>query len=240
MQAVDVTTRGVSRLTHAGFALYEIDLELRASERILVLGHNGAGKSTLLRLLSGLSRPDSGSIQWRVDGTALSKEKMWSRLGYCAQNLQLYSQLSVRENITLFFSLRSTADKVDAQIGAWGLKPHEDKRIAELSKGLQVRVALAVTFANDPSFVLLDEPTSSLDEEGAHRLTAVVESVCGHSSGALCVIASHDISRFANLCTRIIVLDQGRIAIDSKSLLGTLSSEEAKESVINRYRRTNR
>lgn len=241
MHQPTIALQKVSRLTPAGFALRSVDLEISSSEIVLVIGHNGAGKSTLLRILSGLSTPDEGKITWLAGTSPVLKRTVRQHLGYFSQHLQLYSSLSVQENLFLFLKLRGIAGKLDSTIQKWGLRTHCDKRVAELSRGLQARVSLAASLAHDPAIVLLDEPTASLDEEGSESLiSAVAACRAGHSGGCICVIASHDITRFAGICDRIVLLEQGRVSLDTKAITRELPLDEAKEVLVSRYRKGNR
>jgi len=190
--------------------LRDFSIAFSPGERVLLLGSNGAGKSTCLKILSGLSRPDSGKITTSVGGA----------IGFVDTSLQLYPRLTVRENLTFFArvtSFGSSPSLVDSILNEWGLEPYSSKPIHELSKGNQWKVGLARAFLSRPKLLLLDEPTSNLDDVTVSVLLSKVDEVCGTSKGAV-VIASHDIARLSHMANRVVVVEEGKKILDSNDV----------------------
>jgi ABC-type multidrug transport system ATPase subunit len=148
----------------------------------------------------------------------------------------LYSRLTVRENLRLFSDVAGQGDP-ELQIRSWDLTTVADTQVSELSKGNQARVSLARAMLAEPSVVLLDEPSSNLDERGTRVLVDAISSAHERHEGRfLAVIATHDIHRLRDIATRVMVLEKGVLAADS----GTASTKDAIDAVIDAYREANR
>ena len=205
--------------------LRTLSLSFVAKEIVLLLGANGAGKSTLLRLLAGLSRADQGEV-------LRARE---TRVGFTSHHHFSYGQLTVRENLELCRKLSGCkADAVDKALERWGLLKFSNKALTELSKGNQAKVSIARALMADPETLLLDEPSSNLDERSTELLTSVIrERAAAHG---LVVIATHDLHRLRGIATRVVAMAQGEIVADT----GPFAARERIDDVIERYRESNR
>lgn len=142
----------------------------------------------------------------------------------------------MRENLKLFGAVRGVAD-VEEIAARLELSKVLDLPVAELSKGTQARVGIARTFISPPGIVLLDEPTSNLDEKGTTLLLSEIERGRAATNGAMmCVIATHDLHRLSPVATRVVVLNNGVVAADS----GPHASRDAVVQALDRYREVNR
>ena len=205
--------------------LKRLSLSCGPGDVTLLVGANGAGKSTLLRIIAGLSRPDSGSLVRSTD-----------RLGFLSHHLFLYGKLSVRENVRLFASVGGVP-RSEQLIERLELSDVVDRPLAELSKGMQARVGIARAFLGQPELVLLDEPTSNLDEKGTALLLAEIQRRQFETDGrCVTLIATHDLHRMASIATRVVVLADGKVFADS----GSGASVETIAQVLDRYREVNR
>ncbi|NDC37215.1 MAG: ABC transporter ATP-binding protein [Proteobacteria bacterium] len=233
-----LTLERVSKRFGTQIVLRELSCSIVPGEVVLLLGSNGAGKSTLLRLCVGLLRADTGRVINTLGARAV---------GYVGHEPMVYAHLSVSENLELFSSIaglspREARAQAAAAIECWRLTAHAGKRISELSRGLQMRVALARTLQMRPSLVCLDEPTSALDEETAAALCAALSGMAAPQSrfGAV-VMATHDIERVRGIATRIILLSDGQIMGDSaRATAAGVTPQEACEAIIAQYRKRNR
>jgi heme exporter protein A len=221
---VVIAASGVTKRFGAQRVLSSLSLECQAGETVLLLGANGAGKSTLLRILAGLARSDSGVVQ-RADQV---------KVGYLGHYASLYGALTVGENLELFARLaRLGAGDLKRLVESWGLSALADKSVRDLSRGNLSRVAIARALMHSPDVVLLDEPSSNLDQPGVDRLIESIEA--GRINGASAIIATHDIARLGRLATRVVVMGRGAIVADS----GAADRAEI-ERVIDLYREINR
>lgn len=170
-------------------ALEGVTLDVPAGATLAILGPNGAGKSTLLRILAGLLRPTEGTV--RVLGRPLPAEG-WAvrgRVGFLAHEAMLYRELTARENLAFHAGLFGVSrERIDAVLEAVGMAGRADSRVAELSRGMTQRIAVARAVLHEPEILLLDEPVANLDPGAA----AQVEPLIGAGSRATRILTSHD------------------------------------------------
>lgn len=184
--------------------LQNISTCISAGELTLLVGDNGAGKSTLLRAICGLKRPASGTIKFgdRVNGAHNT------RVSLSTDSAMLYSALSVRENLDLFCRLSQSKASLDQEINRWQILKLLSKRFSQISRGEQLRVQLALTFSICPDFILLDEPTNTLDR-GARAVLLSAISTTRNNAGV--VVATHEPDFFEQLKPRVLTLNGGRL-----------------------------
>jgi ABC-type multidrug transport system ATPase subunit len=181
-------------------ALDDVSFTLERGSRTALVGPNGAGKTTLLRIAATLDAPTSGSV--RLDG-ASDAPAARRRLAYLAQEPGLYDALTVRENLA--FVARFYGRGSDVPRAAAALAVPLDARAASLSRGERQRAAIArALLAGD--ILLLDEPTTALDDEGRARALAALDE-----APATLLVATHD-DELVKRCDRVLRLDGGRLA----------------------------
>lgn len=159
---------------------------------LAITGPNGSGKSTLLRILAGLLVPTAGEARLLIDGDEIERNQARALIGLAAPDVQLYAELSVKENIAFLLRARGLSDipsRVNAALERVDLSERGGDAVAELSSGLQQRAAIAAAIAHEPSVLLLDEPSSNLDESGIRMLHGIVE---WQRARGLAVIATND------------------------------------------------
>jgi ABC-type multidrug transport system ATPase subunit len=168
---------------------------------------NGSGKSTLLKCLAGLLKPTSGTVQWKVDKKEIKRTDLKDSLGYAAPYIQLYEELTVRENLEFICNVRSlnTSKSISNLLEPLGAKKLIELHFGELSTGQQQRIKLAAAIIHDPEILLLDEPGSNLDEDGKKIIVSLVEQY--KKSNRMVIIASNQQDELA-LCNEIIELSK--------------------------------
>jgi ABC-2 type transport system ATP-binding protein len=149
-------------------ALTGLDLEIRAGENFGLIGPNGAGKTTLMRLLVGLLRPTSGSVE--VLGLKPPHPSIKSAIGYMTQGEALYPDLACQENLEFFASLYGVSrekarSRIDELLELVELTNRRESLARELSGGMKRRLSLASSLIHEPRILLLDEPTAGVDPE---------------------------------------------------------------------------
>jgi heme exporter protein A len=177
-----VVLRGAGRRYGERAALRDVSLELEP-------GLNGAGKTTLLRMLATLLRPHAGEV--RVLGHELPDDgyAVRGRIGFLGHEPLLYRELSGRENLRFHARLHRVAPaRVEAVLDDVGMRARADDPVAELSRGMVQRLAIARAVLHEPELLLLDEPLANLDPAAA----AQVEPLIGRASGRTRVLTSHD------------------------------------------------
>ena len=181
--------RGAGRRYGERAALRDVSLDLEAGRTLVVFGPNGAGKTTLLRILATLLRPHAGEV--RVLGHPLPEDgyAVRGRLGFLGHEALLYRELTGRENLRFYARLHGVAaPRVAAVLDAVGMTARADDPVAELSRGMVQRLAIARAVLHEPALLLLDEPLANLDPAAAEQVAPLI----GPGSGATRVVTSHD------------------------------------------------
>jgi len=215
---VTITLRGVRFGYGAAPILDGVDLAIERGEFAVLAGANGSGKSTLLRLCVGLLRPDRGNVE--VLGGSPSDPQVRRHVGYAPQGLRMVTSLpvSVTEVVAaglapskgLFHHMNRTDwGKVNAAIESVGLRDLSAECLFELSGGQQQRAILARALVGEPDVLLLDEPTTGIDQRLRPALVRELRSRA--DAGATVVAVSHDPDEFHEACERIFVLIEGRV-----------------------------
>jgi len=201
-----------------------VDLTVRSRETVAVLGKSGAGKSVLLKLIIGLQKPDSGTIQIHgqpttdLDGEQLDAIRM--KVGYLFQEGALYDSLTIEENVA--FPLRHHQDKLsDADVrgkarellAVVGMEDAAAKRPAEISGGMKKRVGLARALALDPDILLFDEPTAGLDPITAAEIEQLMLKLKKERAMAS-VLVTHDVHGARTVADRAALINNGAIVAE--------------------------
>lgn len=196
--------------------LRSIDLELFEGECVVLLGANGAGKTTLLRILATLSRPTSGSVTIAGHATQKSAQVVRGQVGMVAHQTYLYDDLTASENLQFFARMYSVTDersRIDEVLFMVGLISRRDDRVRTFSRGMQQRLAIGRAILHRPSLLLLDEPDSGLDREGAR----VLERILGYhtASGGTVLMTTHDLRFGLAVGHRVLLLESGKLVLDA-------------------------
>ena len=201
--------------------LKDINLEVNEQESLVIIGTSGCGKSVTLKCLLGLIQPDSGSIKIdnieTVGQSRSQREKMLHDFGMTFQFGALFDSLPIWENITFRLRQNTKMSKQEARtiaadiVGQLGLRSHViDQYPAELSGGMQKRVALARAIADKPQILLFDEPTSGLDPiTGGVIDNLITDSV--KRLGATAVTISHDMASVRRIADKVAMIDKGHV-----------------------------
>jgi len=200
-----------------------------------LLGHNGAGKTTTLRMLSGLMRPDAGSIS--VDGSDVIADPIGAQrsMGLLPDSRGLYPRLTPREHIRYFGELHGMSagairERSGVLLKRLGLEPIADRRVAGFSQGERTKVALARALVHGPRNVILDEPTNGLDVMSTRAMRGLIRGL--RQDGCCVVFSSHIMQEVSALCDRIVVIAQGEVVADGtpddlRALTGQADLEDA-------------
>ena len=212
---LQLTVRDLSKAYGLFWALRDLNLNLLGGECIALTGPNGAGKTTFLKLLGGLIYPTKGEIL--IDKIPLSRTSTTLRanIGFLAPGEHLYDNLTVRENLKFFTALygkSESAAAIESALDEVGLKRWSNESLSALSSGMKCRVSIAKWQLLEPRLLLLDEPYGVLDGGGVDILEQSLKDHC--QKGGIVILASHHISRVLQLCTRALILDQGKLIFD--------------------------
>ena len=219
-----LTLEDVRKTYRGREALKGVSLELRPGELLGLFGPNGAGKTTLIRCISGLLKPDSGRIvrhafdQSDEEG---AENAGAIRLGLVPQNLAVYPDLTVQQNLEVFGRLegvrgRSLKQRIDEVLEWAALQDRRRSLTKTLSGGMQRRLNIACSVLHDPDILLLDEPTVGVDPQSRERIYEMLQQLTADWAAVL--LTTHQLEEVESRCDRIVVMDHGTIVAD-----GTLS-----------------
>lgn len=206
-----IELKNVSKAYKNEQVLDNFNLTVESTDFIAIMGKSGKGKTTILNILAGLQKIDSGQyILDDVEVNKLSSEKKAklrsNKIGYIVQDYALLNDLNVQENIVVCDKLfkREKNDKFEQIVEVLDLNKYLDKNITKLSGGQRQRVAIARALYNQPSVLLMDEPTGNLDSETAFKIMEYVQQI--HQEQKLMVVlVTHD-QRIAEYANRTIKL----------------------------------
>jgi len=218
----------VSKSYLAGsFALRDVSLEIDKGEFVFLTGASGAGKTTLLRMIFAAERPSEGQILVLGRNIARLGEssipELRRRVGVVFQDFKLLPRRTVEENVALALEVegvprRESRARVFALLKQLGLQHRRYHHPLSLSGGEQQRVAIARALVNEPAILLADEPTGNLDPELTVEIMDLIASAS--TRGTTVVVATHELGLVSRYGKRIVRLDGGRIAEDSRAALG--------------------
>ena len=218
-----LTLRQLSRNFTEGARVHRVlagvEAQVGTGETVAIMGRSGSGKSTLLNLISGIDRPDSGSVH--VDGLEVSAlgepaRTLFRRahIGFVYQFFNLIPTLDVAENVRLVLELNGVGGAAArtrslAALAAVGLAARARSAVDDLSGGEQQRVAIARALVHEPQLLLADEPTGNLDEESAREVLPLLLSLT-RARAATLLIVTHD-TALAQQADRVLELRDGRL-----------------------------
>jgi sulfonate transport system ATP-binding protein len=210
-EGATVALRGVTRSFGDRHVLRGVDLEIGAGEAVAIVGRSGCGKSTLLRLIAGLDEPTSGTVA--IDGRAVERDLV--RLMFQEPRLLPWQRVLANAAIGLPRGTAAPergrlARDVLAQVGLAG---REGDWPAVLSGGQKQRVALARALAGHPGVLALDEPLGALDALTRIEMQSLIDGVW-RDKGFTMIVVTHDVSEAVMLADRILLVEDGRIAMD--------------------------
>lgn len=204
-----LTIQDLSFSYHHRNIINHLDLMVHQGDCIGIVGANGCGKSTLLSLIAGAKKADSGTISFQGTALVSDPQKRLMCIGYVPQDNPLIPDLSVRDNLFMWFCGNRSAFREELSSGFLNLLHLPDilsMPISKLSGGMKKRVSLGIALQNHPPLLILDEPSAALDlvckADIRHYLSAYL------SGGGTIIITTHEESELA-LCNRLLLLKQG-------------------------------
>ena len=208
-------------------ALDHLKLDVRTGEIFGLLGPNGSGKTTAINCLLALLTFDKGTI--KIDGREMSPDAydIKKRIGVVMQNVAVFEQMNVRENIDYFCGLyvadkRKRKELVDEAVAFVGLENFVKMRPKQLSGGLLRRLNIACGIAHKPELIIMDEPTVAVDPQSRNKILEGIKEL--NKNGATVIYTSHYMEEVEQICDRVTIIDHGRA-------LATGTPEELKSMI---------
>ena len=208
-----LTARGLEKRYGSTVALGGVDLEVGEGELVGLLGPNGAGKSTLVKIACGLVRPTRGRAE--VRGARAGSREAKRHLGYLAELFRFPGWYSADELLGLHQRLAGSAGGAQEReelLELVGLTEARDRRVEQMSKGMQQRLGLAQALVGSPPLLLLDEPTSALDPVGRRTVRLLLEEL--QRRGTSVLLNSHLLSEVELVCDRVLILLRGKVVTE--------------------------
>lgn len=208
------------------YALRDVSLEVKEGEMLYIIGPSGSGKTTLLSIISGILKPTEGVVVfkdkeiWKLNDTDMANFRLYS-IGFVFQDFHLFPKLTSAENVAIPLILRKvpweeSIEKARHYLDIVGLKNREDLPPYKLSIGEQQRVAIARAIISEPSLLIFDEPTASLDgDTGKKVISFTKENILSPERSI--IIVTHD-DRIYQFATRALRMEDGKIVEELASL----------------------
>jgi lantibiotic transport system ATP-binding protein len=224
-----VRVEGVSKRYGRQLAVDGVSFAIEPGEIVGFVGPNGAGKSTTLRVLTGLIRPDSGSVSLDGIDQRTDPAGFRARLGALIEAPAIYPMLPAFEHLAYVARIRRSFDRIHIEnaLRDVGLDPASRKRAGKFSLGMKQRLGIAMAIFGRPSLLVLDEPMNGLDPSGIAELRDFLRKL-PERNGTSVLMSSHLLSEIEQICHRVLFIRDGRLvgettlSADSSDLLQTL------------------
>ena len=212
-----IEVKGLVKTYGTKRAVDGVSFQVRRGEILGFLGPNGAGKSTTMKMITGFIQPDAGTAL--VDGADVAADPVAvkRKLGYLPESAPAYPEMTVGEFLTFIAEIRgfrSGTDRtaaVERAIKLTHLDSVRKQTIETLSKGYKQRVGFAQALLHDPPALILDEPTDGLDPNQKNEVRALIRAMAVEKA---VILSTHILEEVDAICTRVIILSQGRIVVD--------------------------
>ena len=205
--------RNVVKSYGSNLALDDVSVTVEEGELVGLLGPNGAGKSTLVKIACGLVHPSAGRAE--VCGVPAGSFEARAAIGYLAELFRFPGWLKAAELLAVHQQLTRSEGGEDERrdlLSLVGLGDVPERRVDQMSKGMQQRLGIAQALVGSPRVLFLDEPTSALDPTGRRAVRAILEEI--HGRGITVLLNSHLLSEVELVCDRVVILDHGRVVAE--------------------------
>ncbi len=194
-------------------AVEDVSFEVHPGEIFGLLGPNGAGKTTAIRMMLDIFRPERGEVS--IFGGKLDEAKK-NRIGYLPEERGLYQDLKLEPTLIYLATLKgmdeaAVRDRLAGWLRRLDLYDHRNKKVQELSKGMQQKAQVIATFLHDPDLVVIDEPFTALDPVNTRLIKDIIEEQC--RAGKTIIMSTHQMYQVEALCSRIVLIDHGRTVL---------------------------
>jgi ABC-2 type transport system ATP-binding protein len=204
-----VTLSNLSKSFGSVQAVRDVSFEVGEGEIFGLLGPNGAGKTTTIRMMLDIFRPDQGTVT--IFGGKMDEAKK-NRIGYMPEERGLYKDLKLEPTLVFMATLKGLSEsEAHSRLGHWlkrfDLYEHRQKKIQELSKGMQQKAQLIATLLHDPDLIVVDEPFAGLDPVNTRLVKTVMEEQ--RQAGKTILMSTHQMYQVEALCNRIVLINRG-------------------------------
>ena len=194
-------------------AVDDVSLTVHKGEFFGLLGPNGAGKTTSIRILLDIFKPDRGSVS--ILGGPMTEAKK-DRIGYMPEERGLYQDIPLERALTYLAGLKGLSPeqvrlRLPALLERFDLAEHKNKKVKELSKGMQQKAQIISTIIHQPELIIIDEPFSGLDPVNTQMVKDLLRDL--HKTGTTLIMSTHQMHQVEELCERILLMDHGKVML---------------------------
>ena len=209
---------GLSKIYNNKDAVKDISFKVNKNEIIGILGPNVCGKTTTIGMILGLLKPSNGKVL--INGIEIEKKRvdLLNHLNFISPYIELPKKLTVKQNLEVYgrlYDVKNLKKKIEMLSEKLRLSEIINKLTGELSSGQKNRVSLAKSIINNPTVLLLDEPTASLDPETGDFVRSFLESYQKENKASI-LLASHNMSEVERLCSSVLMMNKGSIVDSGK------------------------
>ena len=211
LNSIEITN--LSKSYKINKAVKDISFNVGENEVIGLLGPNGCGKTTTIAMILGLLKPTSGKILIDKKNIENHRIELLHKMNFISPYIELPKKLTVKQNLIVYaklYNVKNFEDRIDYLSSALRLNKFINKITGELSSGQKNRVSLAKSLINDPTILLLDEPTASLDPETGDFVRSFLENYKKQKKISV-LLASHNMDEVKRLCTSVLMMKNGEI-----------------------------
>ena len=220
-------------------AVKNLNLKINEGEMFGLVGPDGAGKTTTIRILCGLLKPDSGSVEVLDSDLKKKKKEIQNQIGYLSQKFSLYGDLSVDENIEFFADIHNVKDfqkRRDELLAFTRLTPFRDRLAENLSGGMKQKLALACSLIHKPKIIFLDEPTTGVDPVSRRDFWKILSDL---QKDGITILMTTPYLDEAERCNRVALMNKGEIiAVDTPQNIKSSINKQVIEIITDDIKRT--
>lgn len=208
-----VTVNSLAKSFGSLWAVEDVSFDVYPGEIFGLLGPNGAGKTTSIRMMLDIFKPDRGSVT--VFGGEMTEEKK-NRIGYLPEDRGLYQDLKLESTLLYLATLKGMhASVARERLAEWlkrlDLYEHRQKKVQELSKGMQQKAQIITTLLHDPDLIVIDEPFAGLDPVNTRLVKDIIQEQC--DAGKAIIMSTHQMYQVEALCNRIVLINRGNTVL---------------------------
>lgn len=213
-----ITVQNVTRRYGDLAAVDDVSFAIAPREIVGLLGHNGAGKTTIMKMITGYLEPTSGTITVGGQDVAVERRAIQRQIGYLPENCPVYPEMTVYAYLDYAAALHGQDEsqrpmRIASAIARTELADKANRPIATLSRGYRQRTGVAQAILHDPAILILDEPTNGLDPTQIQQMRGLIKKL---AETATVIISTHILQEVQAVCDRVIILKDGKIALDSR------------------------
>ena len=211
-----IKLEGIVKQYSGHLAVDEVSFEIPKGQIFGLLGPNGAGKTSIIRMITAITRPDRGALYF--DGRPMRAEDV-HEIGYMPEERGLYKKMKVGEEILYLARLKGLNAKqakehLDYWVARFGIEDWLEKKVEDLSKGMQQKIQFITTVVHRPKLLILDEPFSGLDPVNATLIQSEIDAL--HRGGTTILFSTHRMEQVEQICQRIVLINRGKNVLEGE------------------------